>query len=408
MNQPMDPIDLDEFERSDFEHQVVCKILLAGGVIRRIEKFVEEHRRLYGTPFFSDDATYSGETRIGRLRIAMESSTPRELGVKRNAFPSGPDVPLDVALRAQGITSDWIYRADSRHEISVPTQVGPVQVTPFMAGRITAYDNDFQEYSSDSDDLRLWGSVGVRMVTQLQYIDNEVESRAFDLHRLRHIIEPSLALWYAGANISEDDLPVYDPEVESLGTGATLALGLRNTWQTQRGGPGHWRSVDVLRIDGELVLNSGDTNRESPVPQYFDYRPEYSQFGDHVNVSGTWLTSDTLSFTGTATYDLDESSLARGSVGTELRHSPLLVTYVEFRYLDASATQLLDVSWAYRLTPKHRVALSPQWDFKADEFRAVKLQVTRSFPDLEFTIAVRHDEIKDDTSVGASIGMVDF
>ena len=45
--------DLDEFEGRDFEQQVVCKVLRAGGVIGQIEQFVDEHRRQYDTPFLS-------------------------------------------------------------------------------------------------------------------------------------------------------------------------------------------------------------------------------------------------------------------------------------------------------------------------------------------------------------------
>ena len=65
----------------------------------------------------------------------------------------------------------------------------------------------------------------------------------------------------------------FDPEVESLGTGSVIRAGLRNVWQTQRGGPGRWRSVDVLTLDTGVVYNSNDANRESPTPQFFDYRP---------------------------------------------------------------------------------------------------------------------------------------
>ena len=203
-------------------------------------------------------------------------------------------------------------------------------------------------------------------------------------------------------------MPVYDIEVESLATGAAVRLGMRNTWQTQRGGPGFWRSVDVLTIDTDLVLNSNDADRESPAPQFFDYRPEYSQFGDHVRGRLLWLVSDALAVTGEGIYDLDESAVARGSIGAELRHSPLLTTYIELRYLDASDNELLGVGWTYRLTPKYRVSLSPQWDLREDEFRSLSLRVVRSFPDFDLTLQVRHDEIRDDTSFAASIGFVEF
>ncbi|MEE8156428.1 MAG: hypothetical protein V3T53_15845, partial [Phycisphaerales bacterium] len=278
----------------------------------------------------------------------------------------------------------------------------------FLVGRFTAYDDDFQGFSSDADSVRLFGAAGVRFNTQIQRIDNSVESRLFDLHRLRHLIEPSLTLWYGYSDVDQADLPLYDLAVESLGTGSIVELALRNTWQTQRGGPGRWRSVDVLTVDTALVLGSGDGDRESPTPQYFDYRPEYSQFGDHVFTSFQWLPSDHLSFVGEATYDLDESTIARGSIGAELRHNPLLSTYIEFRYIDISDNELLGIGWDYRLTPKYRVMLRPQWDLREDEFRAVQLGVTRSFPDFDFTIQIRHDEIRDDTTLAASMDLAEF
>ena len=111
---------------------------------------------------------------------------------------------------------------------------------------------------------------------------------------------------------------------------------------------------------------------------------------------------------GEGTYDLVETAVARGSIGVEMRHSPLLSTFFEFRYIDASDNQLLAMGWNYRITPKYAVSLRPEWDFHRDEFRAVDVSVTRSFPDFDFIVRVRHDEIRDDTIIGASLGRVAF
>ena len=166
--------------------------------------------------------------------------------------------------------------------------------------------------------------------------------------------------------------------------------------------------MDVLTLDTALTLNSGDVNKESPSPQFFDYRPEYSQFGDHVAASAQWLLSDSFSLVGRGTYDLDLSVIARGSLGAELRHTPLLSTHVEFRYLDASNNELLGIGWRYQLTPKYTVQIDPEWDLRANDFRAIGITVTRSFPEFDLIVRVRHDEIEDDTIVGASLGRVLF
>jgi outer membrane receptor protein involved in Fe transport len=166
--------------------------------------------------------------------------------------------------------------------------------------------------------------------------------------------------------------------------------------------------VDVFTLDASVVFDSEGDPNESAVPQFFEYWPEYSRFGDHVDAAASWLISDNLSIVGETVYALEPDTFARGSIGAELRHSPLLVTYVEYRVIDASETELLGVGWTYQVTPKYRVALSPQYDFREEDFRALNARITRSFPDFDFTLQVRYDQIRDDTSVGASLSVVEF
>ena len=391
--------DLDDFISNDY--------LLASQPYQ-VDKFPELTYRRYGDPWLGNKMTYSTENRVSRMRLSLERHTPRELGVSGRAFGLGNDDQINDALQMLGLETKFITRYDTRHELAWPTQWGIFKLSPFVVARLTAYDHDFAAYSEDADEFRIFGAGGLRVNTQFQRVDNRIESRFFDLHRVRHIIEPSMTVWFGHSDVSDDDLPVYDWEVESIGTAAAVRLGVRNTWQTQRGGPGRWRCVDFLTADTNLVLNSRDANRESPIAQFFDYRPEYSQFGHHVQQSVLWLVSDTLSIAGESVIDLDESAVSRGSVGAELRHSPIFSTFTELRYIDVSDTELLGIGWNYRLTPKYRVSLSPQWDFREDEFRAVSLRLVRTFPDFELTLQVRHDEIKDDTSFAATVGLVEF
>ncbi len=90
------------------------------------------------------------------------------------------------------------------------------------------------------------------------------------------------------------------------------------------------------------------------------------------------------------------------------RSSSWLSTDVDVRYLEASNSELLGIGWRYQLTPKSTVQIDPEWDFNADEFRSIGVQVTRSFPEFDLIVRVRHDEIEDDTIVGASLGRVLF
>lgn len=373
-----------------------------------VDRVPEFSYRRFNDEIFNGDVKWSSEYRVSRMRFNFEEHSPSELGIRQQGFGLGPDDRFIDRYRGAGFPREYVGRFDTRHEFSIPSRWGAIETTPFLVGRFTAYDNDFEEFSSDADDLRYYGAAGIRFSTTLQRVNNNVESQVFDLHRIRHIVEPSLALWYAYSNVDQSDLPVFDSDVESIATGAAMRLGVRNTWQTQRGGPGRWRSVDFLTIDTGLVLVSGDSDAEGPVPQFFDYRPELSRMGDHIEATAIWELSDTLAVVGETIYDLEHSRVGRGSIGAELRHSPIFTTYVEMRYIDPSDTELLDIGWYYRMTPKYALSVTPQWDLREDEFRSVRLRVIRSFPDFDFVVSIRYDEIQDETQVSASLGRVNF
>ena len=373
-----------------------------------VDKAPELTYRRYGDSLFGDLFTYSTENRLTRMALAFQHSTPAEIGVREGAFGIDNDVRIDEALRAAGYRENWVSRVDSRHELALPIHAGALNVVPFVVGRVTGYDDDFEEFSSDADEARFFGAAGLRASMQFQKIDNAFESRMFDIHRLRHLVEPYIVLWHGESNVDQFDLPVYDEEVESIADGNAIQIGVRNTWQTQRGGAGQWRSVDVFALDTSAVFDSEGDPNESPTPQFFEFWPEYSRFGDHVRADANWLISDSLSLVGETIYALGPDVFARGSIGAELRHSPLLITYIEYRVIAVSNSELLGVGWTYQLTPKYRLVLQPQYDFREEDFRAINVRLTRSFPDFDFTLHVRYDQIRDDTSVGATLGLVEF
>ncbi len=396
---------LTKYEFNDF----VSNSYLLASRQYQVEKLPELLYRRIGDSLFGDSLTYSSSFSVSRVRFAFHDRTPRETGIREGGFGIGADDKFEDQFLAAGFPNRWVNRADTRHEISLPTEIGSLKIVPFAVGRFTFWDTEFAEFAPEEEEkYRLFGSVGVTASTRLQRVDNRVNSRLLNLHRLRHIIEPSVTAWYGYSTISGTDLPIFDELTEPLSDGAAVRLGVRNTWQTQRGGPGRWRSVDVLTVDTNVVFTSNDTDRRSPTPQFFDAWPEYSHFGDHAEGSVIWNFSDHLAFLSRATYDLDEDVFARGAVGAELQHSPVLTTYVEYRTIEASKTEVLDVGWRYQLTPKYRIIFTPQWDFREDDFRAVRARVTRSFPDFDLVLFIRYDQIQDETTFGVTLGRVRF
>lgn len=375
---------------------------------RSVDRLPEFSLRNYGTSWYDGALTYSQETRASYMRFGLEENSPNQLGVRSLGFGIMPTTPIAQALIDQGYDEDWVGRFDTRHELALTQNWGIFKVVPFLVGRMTAYSDDFNTFSSDSDSTRIHASGGVHISTQFQHINNDAESRLFNVHRIRHLVEPSVTLWYGQANVDENQLPTYDESVESIATGGAIRAGVRNTWQTQRGGPGRWHSVDVFTLDTDVILATSDTNRESPTVQFFDYRPEYSQLGNAFRTAGVWQMSDAVALAGEAVYDFDGEMVARGAIGAQMNHSPRLRSYIEYRFIDASQNELLTMNWDYELTKTYRINFRPEWDLREDEFRALRLGVDRRFPDFVLRLAVRFDQIRDDTQFSATMALVQF
>ncbi len=373
----------------------------------QVQKVPEFSYRRYGDSLF-DIGTYTGETSVSRVMFNFETGTPASLGVPGAAFGLGANDSITASFLAAGFPAEWVSRFDSRHELSVPFTFGSFHFAPYAVGRLTAWDNDFQSFSTEAQRLRIFAAAGLRMSAEFQHVNDAVESRLFDLHRVRHILEPRASLWYGYSDVPEGSYPVYDETVEAIGGAAVAELGLRSTWQTKRGGPGRWRSVDFLTIDASAVFNSSEAFIQSPTPHFYAWRPEYSVFGNHIEGSAVWMVSDTFSIAGEANYDFDSSTLERLSIGGELQHSPQLSTFAEYRYIDADSNELLEIGWNYQITKKYAVSLRPQWDFVAGKFREIALLIERTFPDFKITVILARDEIADETTIAATMDLVEF
>ncbi|MFN0131815.1 MAG: hypothetical protein ACKVW3_04670 [Phycisphaerales bacterium] len=351
--------------------------------------------------------TATTQVRFTETRLRFADPTARELGFNtpfrsQALFGIAPDESIADALERQGLTEDPVARFDAREEVSAQLAAGPVSITPFAVGRLTAYDDSFESYSADADEqYRLWGSVGVSAATELQRVDNSAESRVFDVHRMRHILAPSITLWHATTSLDRTDIPVYDDEVESLAEGTAIRFNLDQTFQTQRGGPGRWRSVDFLTIGTELVVSSDDVDRESPIGRYITYRPEYSNLGGTFGtLDAAWQATEVLGLGVRTIFDFDLNQPAATVTGMTLQHSPTFSTFAETRYLNAQNQTLVGGGVRYELTPKYGVSASASYDTNLGELQNISGEVRRRYPSLIFGLGVTFNNITNETSLG--------
>jgi hypothetical protein len=98
-------------------------------------------------------------------------------------------------------------------------------------------------------------------------------------------------------------------------------------------------------------------------------------------------------------------NLALGSLGIEMRHSPVVSTYLEYRYIAPTSSELLQAGALYRVGKRYLIAVSPQYDLEAGEMRAVAGSLTRTFPDFDLSASAGYDLIEDDTFVGLSLSI---
>jgi hypothetical protein len=355
--------------------------------------------------------TWNQEYRYTRARMQFDEPRARERGydlasLSQRAFGINPNQSIAERLRAEGYESDSIHRFDTRQELNSQLLVGPMAINPYGVARATAYDDRFSRFAAlttereRQEKQRYWGAVGTRFSTQIQRVDNSISSSLFDLNRIRHIVEPSLTLQQAGTNRDRITLPVYDDEVESLSEGGLMRAGVAQTWQTQRGGPGRWRSVDVLKWNSDLVFKSRDVDPKSTLTRFTEYRPELSIPGNAWLNEGQWQASNSLALTGSNIFDFDAQQSQRSTAGAILQHTPDFATIGEVRYLNAQESTVFDWSAQYRMTSKYFITGGVTYDLKGGGFQNTNVELRRSFQSVLFGVNLSYNNITGETSFG--------
>ena len=78
--------------------------------------------------------------------------------------------------------------------------VGQFKVVPYLLGRYTVYTDS----PAGGAKNRFLGGVGARISTAFWKVDDSVESDLFDLHRLRHVIEPEVNLFTSAETVHRE------------------------------------------------------------------------------------------------------------------------------------------------------------------------------------------------------------
>jgi len=370
--------------------------------------YTRQADRLFGESWLGD-ATWTHEYRYSMLSMQFDEVFARERGFDRpdlstRAFGILPGERLSDVLRTQGLMEDGVSRLDTRQEIAFPREYGPVRIEPFVVARGTWYDDDFRTYSpGQSDNSRLWGATGVRLGTELHRVDERVSSGLFDINQMRHIIEPSATLQYAGSTVNRTALPAYDEDIENLSQGTTTRLGIDQTWQTKRGdtrGPLSSHSVDLFKLSTHVSFASGIPDPKGLLNRWYEFRPELSNPGDFADISGLWQVSSAMAITGSSIFDFNSNQQDRSTVGLIIQHDPRFSTFLESRYINPLDSTFVDVGASYELTRRYSVSGLASYDVSAGGFQGAGGELRRGFDGFTVGLRLSYNNITDETSFG--------
>ena len=178
---------------------------------------------------------------VGDTPIFYQSET--SVGYFTEAF-SDTNVPASTNYSAT--------RADTVHQFTLPeTYFGWLNVTPRVGGRLTYYSAVEGPAAPTNAQTRGVFNTGVDFSLKASRVYKDVDSSFWDLHELRHIIEPDINYAYVPApSRAPSQLPQFDTElpglrllpmeypdynsIDSIDKQNFLRLTLRNRLQTKR------------------------------------------------------------------------------------------------------------------------------------------------------------------------------
>jgi hypothetical protein len=189
-------------------------------------------------------------------------------------------------------------------------------------------------------------------------------------------------------------------------TGVELALDQR--WQTKRGGPDRWRSVDVftLNMSANLFTHKPPTSELAPVAfrgLFFDSLPEDSIPRDSLNSDATWRLSDSTAVLSDAQYNLDQHVLATASIGLAVQRDTRLGYFIGTRYIHALNSNVSTVAFNYALTARYTLAGRQNYDFGVQHAVGTNVTLIRHFDRFFVSLTVNYDEIARQSGIAFNI-----
>lgn len=364
-----------------------------------------------GDTLMGDTLTFFSANTLSALQFKNSDYSLAELGFAPASV--GRQSPGYASYGQTGTPEDTTYRGDFRQEVDWPIGLGRLKAVPYVIGRYSDWSRSVEGGSTD----RYYVGGGMRLSTEFWKTDDAATSELFDIHRIRHVVEPVITLHGAASTRDSSELLIYDEEVENISDSVMLQVALNNRWQTKRGGPGAWRSVDFFKfnLEGNFYFNQPEDQEIEPTDfrgLFFVSRPENSIPRNSLNAEYEWRISDVVSIPGDVQFNMDDATLATASVGLNVNQDQRLSYYLGLRHIALDFEKVVNgntftfesqdlVIFAsnYQLSANYKAGVAIGYDVAQARTDRAVLSLTRRFDKFYGEIAFRLDEFQGDNAV---------
>jgi hypothetical protein len=372
-----------------------------------VERLPELGYYRIGDSLMDDKLTLFSANTFSGLHFDRSSASYAEMGFRSGADPFPGSLPAGFpSIGTTGANDDTTYRADLRQELDYPFSVGQFRVVPYVVGRYTGYTDS----PDDGSQNRVFVAAGARVTTAFWKVDNTAYSKLLDINRIRHVIEPEVNLFSSCTTVDRRELFIYDEPIDAINDVSAIQIALRQRWQTKRGGPGRWRSVDFFTLNAEVNLfaNQPDTtfvNRNTGLIAestkvfrglFFQSHPEASIPRNSVNIDALWRVSDNTAVLADMQYNLDEMTLSTTSIGIAVQRESRMAYFFGTRYIGELNSTIASFVLNYDLSSKYALRLAESINLSDRENQDTSVSLVRKFDKFFMIFSFYYDAVNDE------------
>ena len=341
--------------------------------------------------------------------------------------PTDPFAPLPYYQDIQGSV------AMSRHELTLPFNLGPVNIAPYVLGEVAHWQEDL----NGNELTRLYGSAGVRASIQFSKYMPGVRNALLGLNGLAHKVTYDFEYYYAESsedfgrtpqyNAFDDNAqerfierfivnefggalpPMFDARNYAVRSGAgrsvtapyhelvddqqVIRLGMHHRWQTKVGPADRPRIVDWMELDlGASIFPDAD-------------RDNFGELVGLINGRYAWHIGSRTSILASGVADVFDMGQQVWNVGVLTQRPNRGSLYLGYRTVHAGPvdSQLLTGSFSYVLSPDLYVAtFGTSFDISEGIDRGQSLTLTRIGEYFLLHFGFGYDRSRDNVGVALS------